>query len=256
MSEGRSDWRDGSAYDYFDDLTPEQTAFEFLRRNPDYAKATARRRVTHRRQRKLPPARIRTGGCDFVADPQLRADRASIVWLPRHNPRMALLTSAVPILFDGQALDAVKPYISHSAPEGEYANLAGLPPANQALILGATTGGNPAALIVPLDELFEDRISTARRLWGALRRRGPIKPMGFTAQRRRRLKLVLRALDGDLAGADYREIARAVFGDHVPDGAEWRTHSLRSATIRLVQEGRALMRGGYLKLLCPDRRER
>ena len=39
MSEGGSDWRDGSAYDYFDDLTPEQTAFEFLRRNPDYAKS-------------------------------------------------------------------------------------------------------------------------------------------------------------------------------------------------------------------------
>ena len=39
MSEGGSDWRDGSAYDYFDDLTPEQAAFEFLRRNPDYAKS-------------------------------------------------------------------------------------------------------------------------------------------------------------------------------------------------------------------------
>ena len=83
-----------------------------------------------------------------------------------------------------------------------------------------------------------------------------MKPLGFTLQRRQRLKLVLRALDGNLAGADYRDIARAVFGDHVPDGAEWRTHSLRSATIRLVHEGRALMRGGYLKLLRPDRRER
>jgi hypothetical protein len=169
---------------------------------------------------------------------------------------MALLTSGVPILFDGPALDAVRPDIIHTAPEGEYANLAGLPPANQALIVGPSVGGSPAALILPLDELFEERISTARRLWRALRRRGRVKPMTFTAQRRRRLKLVLRALDGDLAGAGYRDIARAVFGDHVPDGADWRTHSLRSATIRLVQEGRALMRGGYLRLLRPDRRER
>ena len=191
-----------------------------------------------------------------MADPELRADRASIVWLPRHNPRMALLTSAVPSLFDGPALDAVRPDFSHTAPEGGYANLVGLPPANQVLILGATTGGTPAALILPLDELFEERISTARRLWRALRRRGAIKPMSFTPQRRHRLKLVLRALDGDLAGAGYRDIARAVFGDHVPDGPDWRTHSLRSAAIRLVQEGRALMRGGYLKLLRPDRRER
>ena len=191
-----------------------------------------------------------------MADPKLRADQVSIVWLPRHNPRMALLTSTVPMLFDGPPLDAVRPDISHTAPEGGYANLVGLPPANQVLILGAVAGDIPAALIVPLDELFEERISTARRLWRALRRRGPVKPMGFTAQRRRRLKLVLRALDGDLAGAGYRDIAHAVFGDHVPDGAEWRTHSLRSATIRLVQEGRALMRGGYLELLRPDRRAR
>ena len=37
MPEARSDWRVGSRYDYFDDLAPEQVAFEFLRRHPDYA---------------------------------------------------------------------------------------------------------------------------------------------------------------------------------------------------------------------------
>ena len=31
------DWRDGAAYDYVDLLTHEQHAFEYLRRNPDYA---------------------------------------------------------------------------------------------------------------------------------------------------------------------------------------------------------------------------
>ena len=30
------DWRNDADYDYCDDLTPEQVAFEFLRRNPDY----------------------------------------------------------------------------------------------------------------------------------------------------------------------------------------------------------------------------
>ena len=30
------DWRNDAGYDYCDDLTPEQVAFEFLRRNPDY----------------------------------------------------------------------------------------------------------------------------------------------------------------------------------------------------------------------------
>ena len=31
-----NNWRNASEYDYFDDLTSEQVAFEFLRRNPEY----------------------------------------------------------------------------------------------------------------------------------------------------------------------------------------------------------------------------
>ncbi len=37
MSSSGNDWRSSPAYDYFDDLTPEQTAFEFLRRDEAYA---------------------------------------------------------------------------------------------------------------------------------------------------------------------------------------------------------------------------
>ncbi len=83
-----------------------------------------------------------------------------------------------------------------------------------------------------------------------------VAPYGITAHRRRRLKLVLRALDGHLAGEDYRGVARGLFGARVPGDAAWRTHSLRSFTVRLVREGRKLMRGGYLALLRPDRRKR
>ena len=37
MRAGRNtDWRNDADYDYLDGLTPEETAFEFLRRNPDY----------------------------------------------------------------------------------------------------------------------------------------------------------------------------------------------------------------------------
>lgn len=36
------DWRDSAAYDYVDGLTHEQHAFEYLRRNPDYAEAYRR----------------------------------------------------------------------------------------------------------------------------------------------------------------------------------------------------------------------
>jgi hypothetical protein len=37
MSNPGGDWRNGPAYEYFDDLGPDQVAFEFLRRNEDYA---------------------------------------------------------------------------------------------------------------------------------------------------------------------------------------------------------------------------
>ena len=88
MSEGGSDWRDGRAYDYFDDLTPEQAAFEFLRRNPDYAKSyrapqgdepdstqTSARTDTHwgLRFRGLPEA-PRRPGLDRMAPPAQSED--------------------------------------------------------------------------------------------------------------------------------------------------------------------------------------
>ena len=60
----------------------------------------------------------------------------------------------------------------------------------------------------------------------------------------------LRALDAHLAGATYREIAEALFGEaRVPTGSSWKTHDLRDRTIRLVRTGVRLMRGGYLDLL-------
>jgi hypothetical protein len=69
--------------------------------------------------------------------------------------------------------------------------------------------------------------------------------------------LALRALDGHLAGATYREIAEVLFGTaRVPSGSSWKTHDLRGRTIRLVRMGLKLMRGGYLDLLRSTRRRR
>lgn len=169
---------------------------------------------------------------------------------------MALLTSAPALLPNGPPLDATRLREILAAPEGVYAELPEVPPGHQVLVLGATSPSVPVALVLPLDELFEDRLDTARQLWRALARTTPAKSPTFTVQRRRRLKLILRALDADLAGVGYRDIALAFFDERVPSDSAWRTHALRSFTIRLVQDGRALMRGGYLRLLRPDRRKR
>lgn len=103
---------------------------------------------------------------------------------------------------------------------------------------------------LPFDAAFEVRAHAARRLWRALNGRSPGPPIHvLTAQQRHRLALALRALDAQMSGASYRAIAEVLFGvDRISERA-WKTHDLRSRTIRLVQHGLGLMRGGYRQLL-------
>ena len=71
----------------------------------------------------------------------------------------------------------------------------------------------------------------------------------MSIQRRQRLAQALRALDAWNDGRTYREIAEVLFGaGRIPERS-WKTHDLRNRTIRLVQRGIELMRGGYRALL-------
>lgn len=116
--------------------------------------------------------------------------------------------------------------------------------------------GAPAALI-PLDQLFDVRLASALRLWRALRGQNPGPDPGtLTAARRDRLTLALRALDGRLAEASYREIAEALFSTSGIRGREWQGHDVRDRTIRLVRYGYSLMKGGYRRLLLHPYRRR
>lgn len=69
-------------------------------------------------------------------------------------------------------------------------------------------------------------------------------------RRDRRLRSVLRALDGSLAGLSHREIAEALFGEErvMADWSDPRDH-LRDQIRRAVGRGRALMNGGYKDFL-------
>ncbi len=117
--------------------------------------------------------------------------------------------------------------------------------------------GVPYAAELPLDEDFEARAHAAGRLWRALGGH-PAGPTinELSLQRRQRLALALRALDAWAEGNTYRAIAEGLFGaKDIPERA-WKTHDLRNRTIRLVQTGLALMRGGYRELLRPSRRKK
>jgi hypothetical protein len=104
--------------------------------------------------------------------------------------------------------------------------------------------------LLPLDRLFEIRAAAALRLWRGLVGRGLGRdPATLPATRRDRLVMALRALDGRIAEASYREIAGALFGAaRVPERG-WKTHDLRDRTARLVRLGLAMMQGGYRRLL-------
>ena len=198
--------------------------------------------------------RSRAGGCDFAIDPRIRADQAITVWLPQVDSRLALLTRVPGALFAGPDLAAADSTLIASAAEGDYLDLLALPPSNSALLLSGEPEG-AVAFVLPFDDLFEERIETGRRLHRLLvRRRAP--PASLTLYRRQRLKLALRALDGSLAGADYRAVAEALFGERVPKGSEFRDDTYRAQAIRLVRYGLRLMRGGYLDLLRPARHTR
>jgi hypothetical protein len=119
-----------------------------------------------------------------------------------------------------------------------------------------TIGANYVAEL-PFDGDFDARAFAARRLWRAMNGRTPGPAFHeLSKQRRERLSAAIRALDACNSGGTYRSIAEALFGKkRIPDRA-WKTHDLRNRTIRLVQSGLELMRGGYRSLLRPERRDK
>lgn len=116
-------------------------------------------------------------------------------------------------------------------------------PLEAALDLDAYTVDQAEAVLRFLKLVAVPPVPTGRR-----RPSGGLRPS--------RLAQLLQALDGSLAGASYREIATAVFGERRVREDWGRTSSLRDATIYLVQSADALMAGGYRGLLRPPKRPR
>jgi hypothetical protein len=117
--------------------------------------------------------------------------------------------------------------------------------------------GAPVAVLLPLDQLFDIRAAAALRLWRALTGRTPGPVVGaLTPERRGRLILALRALDGRLERATYPEIAAVLFDTAPISKRDWISHELRDQTGRLVRLGFSMMRGGYRRLLLHPYRRR
>jgi len=104
------------------------------------------------------------------------------------------------------------------------------------------------AALIPLDEHVLLRVGGLLRLQRRLAGEALVplpKGWALTARLRRRLVLMVRALDGHMAQATYREIADALYGHGAVVRYSWKTSSIRGQTIRLAEQG---SRGGDLLL--------
>ena len=179
-----------------------------------------------------------------------------VFWLPHLDQSTVLLAPAPPGFSAAASLAGLTPTEQHVASDGTYFVVRHESGRITAVMVGGATPANPLAALIPLDSGFPARSASALRLWRMLSRGQPQRaPDALTQQRRQRLRLALRALDGRLAKATYRELAQVLFGGP-QDTDHWKTHELRDRTIRLVRTGFDLMRGGYRALLrIPTRRK-
>ena len=191
------------------------------------------------------------GGFRFAVDPQLTANQVAVFWRPEVLPTVIPLAAAR--FADARPLDidtlgdvlaeragADGRHIIVRSTDGDL-HLLLTEPADQ-----------PLAVVLPLDDDLPIRTAAALRLWAHMVGQGASaepEPQSLTRQRRDRLLLTVRALDGHLDRASYRDIAEALFGADRIEREAWKTSSLRDRTIRLVRNGVALMRAGYRKLL-------
>lgn len=113
---------------------------------------------------------------------------------------------------------------------------------------------DPLAVAVPLDRDGLDRLAALDRLLRYLAGYKVPPDQRMTAQQRRRLKVMLRAVDARQHRASQREIAQVLFGvDRIAD-EHWQSSPFRDTVRDLLRDGAAMIAGGYLKLLRFRRR--
>lgn len=194
------------------------------------------------------------GGCRFAADPRLGADQAAVFWRPEVLPTVVLLqpapeTFSAAWVFDVAQLGSIT--AEQAGPDARHLIIRNQD-GDLRLLLHRRAQDRPLAIVLPLDDDLPIRARMALQFWVRVKSRAPGRteePLALTRQQRDRLVLMLRALDGHLSDASYREIAEGLFGARRVQHQAWKTSSLRDRTIRLVRSSIAVMRAGYRKLL-------
>jgi hypothetical protein len=245
---------------------PGDWAWEFLRRNPDYAsdwRASVPRHLPCvtlsdgtkllRLRRRYP--RAERWGLYAFTDPTAPAREVPVFWLPSANRRVVRARCSTPDRDDdSQTSPLVAFKVSRSAAIGlgriAVVLLKGQG-AHVALELhDAAVLTRPSRLVFELDGLDDlngqtEQLKTLQR-FSRPETAGGRSPFANDE----RLYHALVALDESLAGKTYRQIAITIFGEQRV-AEEWVGVSqfLKDRTRRLVARGHELMTGGYRELL-------
>ena len=192
------------------------------------------------------------GGCE-VAGLSETLDSSKVRWTLQALPSTTIVTACAAHLTD-RRFGTSYPALKTLAAPGEHLLAA---KGTQHRVLATDDFGDQPAVLLPLDRFFEIRLKSALRLWRTLSNLNPgPDPGALSAQRRSRLLLALRGVDGHQAGCSYREISDALFGCQKLSAISWKTHHLRDRVIRTVKLGTDLVQGGYRQLLLHPYRKR
>jgi hypothetical protein len=244
-----SQWRDAGNYAFVKALPPDGCAWEFLRRNPDYQQAW-RAVCSAGNPLSEVSSRAAVWGLVSFESPERDARTASVFWTPASLPSVIPLISLPAELADPNRKPntvSFEPALAQSGP-AQLVRQRGIQ--FRLHILDGSVE-HLSCVVLPLDQHFAIRAAAAIRLWRCLTGRSPGRnPAELPEARRDRLVLALRALDGRLDKASYRDIGAALFGGSRMPARGWKTHDVRDRTVRLVRLGFSLMAGGYRRLLC------
>lgn len=195
------------------------------------------------------------GVCDFPARPSLTGGAQTVFWTPETDSTVIHIGNSPEIaLTDARFLSDLLPALQEDAEDGLHLSHATGAGHIHLIVLKTLDPDTPISAVTPLDAFGLDRIEALTRLWFSLHGHKVPKDKRMTAYQRRRLKNMLRAVDGRMNNADYREIAEVIFGVERVAADPWKTSSLRDAVLDLVNDGFAMINGGYRKLLRYRRR--
>lgn len=255
---------DKGAYDYISTLNASELAWEFLRRNSRYESDFASQTASVVPPKTLPsgqmvwqkpaasPSAAHWGLASFV-DPSLSALEAPIQWLP--GTGVAVLSATAVRASSHEEADLDLPtlrgnghiVLDDSGPQHVILNST-----DTAIVLHVQ---GDRIVDGPVDLTFHvPGVAFAARAgaWLTKLPRLLSKPPRWICDtpRRTQLRNALIALDGNRAGASYREVADFVFGK-ARSSAGWSksNRALKDQVIRSVRRGRDLARGGYLRLI-------